>query len=117
MNRREEGTRGEGLVAAYLEQKGYRIRTTNYLCKTGEIDIVAELGQTLVFVEVKLRRSLQYGRPAEAVTPQKLQRIERTAQWYLTAHRLHDREARIDVAEVYRGPGGVRITHLENVTG
>ncbi len=68
-------------------------------------------------MEVKLRGGPRYGRPAESVTPRKLQRIERTAQWYLAAHRLHDRPARIDVAEVYRGPEGVRIAHLENVTG
>lgn len=117
MNLRQAGAGGEGLVAAYLEERGYRIRTCNYLCSTGEIDIIAEKAGIIVFVEVKTRRSASFGRPAEAVTPAKLRRITRTAEWYLSHHRLHGCPARIDVAEVFQGPEGVRIAYIENVTG
>lgn len=117
MNRRQDGTAGEEIVVDFLEKKGFRIKARNYLCKTGEIDIVAELGEIIVFVEVKARRNTNYGRPAEAVTPSKIRRIERTAQWYLSAKRLLNSPARIDVVEVWWTPEGVRIEHLENVTG
>lgn len=117
MNRRQDGTRGEAAVAEYLRDKGYVIRTCNYLCHTGEIDIIAEHKEVLVFVEVKARRNQNYGRPCEAVTPAKLKRIERTALWYMSANRLHDRNARIDVVELWWESSGMRIEHLENVTG
>ncbi len=117
MNRREDGSRGEEIVADFLREKGYSIKTCNYFCKTGEIDIIAEFKDIVVFIEVKARRNQNYGRPAEAVTPSKLKRIERTALWYLSANKLHDRQARIDVVEVWWESDGVRIEHLENVTG
>lgn len=117
MNRRQDGSIGEEMVSDFLKAKGYSIKVRNYLCKTGEIDIIAEKGGTLIFVEVKARRNQNYGRPAEAVTPSKLRRIERTAQWYMCANRMNDCPARIDVVEVWWTPDGVRIEHLENVTG
>lgn len=117
MNKREEGSHGESSAVAFLENKGFVIRERNFLCPTGEIDIIAEIKDILVFIEVKARRNQKYGRPAEAVTPAKLKRIERTALWYMSAYKLHHRSARIDVIEVWWEPGGVRIGHLENVTG
>lgn len=117
MNRRQDGSRGEEIVVDFLKKKGYTIKTCNYLCHTGEIDIIAEIGDIVVFVEVKARRNQNYGRPAEAVTPNKIKKIERTALWYMSANKLHHRPARIDVVEVLWENEGVRIEHLENVTG
>jgi len=117
MNKREEGSKGEEIVVNFLKNKGFTIKARNFLCPTGEIDIIAEIRDIVVFVEVKARRNQKYGRPAEAVTPNKLKRIERTALWYMSAHKLHHRPARIDVVEVWWEPEGVRIGHLENVTG
>ena len=117
MNRRQDGSRGEEIAVDFLVKKGFDIKTRNYLCKTGEIDIIAEHRGTVVFIEVKARRNASYGRPAEAVTPMKLRKIERTAQWYLCANRLTALPARIDVVEVWWTPEGVRVEHLENVTG
>ncbi len=117
MNRRQDGSKGEAIVVDFLKQKGFSIKTCNYFCKTGEIDIIAEIKDIIVFVEVKARRNQKYGRPAEAVTPNKLKRIERTALWYMSANKLHHRPARIDVVEVWWEPEGIRIEHLENVTG
>lgn len=117
MNRRHDGSAGEEIVVNFLQGKGFNIKARNYLCKTGEIDIVAEKSGIIIFVEVKARRNMHYGRPSEAVTPSKLRRIERTAEWYMCSNRLHNCPARIDVVEVWWTPEGVRIEHLENVTG
>lgn len=117
MNRRQDGSQGEEIVVDFLKKKGYNIKTCNYFSKTGEIDIIAEIRDIIVFIEVKARRNQNYGRPSEAVTPAKLKRIERTALWYMSANKLHHRPARIDVVEVWWENGTVRIEHLENVTG
>ena len=79
MNRRETGSRYEKQAAVFLEQKGYEILEMNFRCRRGEIDLVARDGEYLVFVEVKYRADLRCGRPAEAVTPAKIQRIRTAA--------------------------------------
>ncbi len=110
MNRRSIGAQGEADAKAFLLQKGARILETNYRRPTGEIDIIARQGKTLLFVEVKRRSSLRYGRPAEAVDRQKQAHILRTAQLYLQENRLADVPVRFDVIEVL--PGQIR--HIEN---
>jgi putative endonuclease len=110
MNRRSIGAQGEADARAYLQQKGARILETNYRRSTGEIDIIARQGRTLLFVEVKRRSSLRYGRPAEAVDRQKQAHILRTAELYLQENRLADTPLRFDVIEVL--PGQIR--HIEN---
>ena len=110
MNRRSIGAQGEADARAFLQQKGAKILEANYRRPTGEIDIIARLGKTLLFVEVKRRSSLRYGRPAEAVDRQKQAHILRTAQLYLQENRLGDVPVRFDVIEVL--PGQIR--HIEN---
>ena len=75
MNRRGYGSEGEYFVHDYLIGQGYRVLDMNYRRGPGEIDVIARKGDTVAFVEVKRRGSNRYGRPAEAVTPQKRQRI------------------------------------------
>ena len=103
MNRREVWVKGEVAAKRYLEGKGYRILAENYACKTGEIDIVAKDGETIVFVEVKARENAAFGEPIEAVTPQKVRKIALTAQQYLVRHGLLEADVRFDVAEVLGG--------------
>ena len=110
MNRRSIGAQGEADARVFLTQKGAKILEANYRRPTGEIDIIARLGKTLLFVEVKRRSSLRYGRPAEAVDRQKQAHILRTAQLYLQENRLGDVPVRFDVIEVL--PGQIR--HIEN---
>ena len=110
MNNRQMGARGEGDARRFLERKGAEILEMNYRRPTGEIDIIARQGKTLLFVEVKRRSSLRYGRPAEAVDRQKQSHILRTAQLYLQENRLTDVPVRFDVIEVL--PGQIR--HIEN---
>ena len=94
------GDRGEGLAETFLRKKGYRIRERNYRTKTGEIDIIAEDGNTLVFVEVKTRESIACGRPFEAVTAAKKRKLANTALLYLKNLRQVP-PCRFDVVSIY----------------
>lgn len=111
------GKWGERLVAEDLRKKGWKIRETNYRCRMGEIDLIAENSSYLVFVEVKLRKSNRFGQAAEAVTREKQRKLRTAAELYLAENptRL---QARFDVAEVY-APLGMNtpdpgISYLEN---
>ena len=107
MSRQELGQRGEECAAAFLERKGYRIAARNYRAKVGEIDIIAwQDRETLVFVEVKTRTGLSYGKPAEAVNYYKQRKIIRTAQWYLLEKHIDGCRCRFDVIEVYAMTAG-----------
>ena len=108
------GKKGEELAAAYLEEAGYRIIVRNYRCLFGEIDMVAEEGETLVFIEVKSRRSDAYGDPQLAVGPQKQKKISRISLHYLSEHRLRHRSARFDVVAVKLRPSGHQIELIRN---
>ena len=77
------GQRGEGLAVEFLKKKGYKIIKQNYKTRIGEIDIIADDGGTLVFVEVKTRESIAYGMPFEAVTRYKKRKIANVALLYL----------------------------------
>lgn len=101
MNKRLIGSRYEQEAAQYLKKQGYRILMLNYRCKIGEIDIVAMEGDTLVFCEVKYRKSLQYGFPAEAVDFTKQNTIRKIAGIYLMEHRIPaDSSIRFDVVSI-----------------
>ena len=99
------GRAGEDLAAAYLEERDYRIAARNYRVPAGEIDIVAVKGRTVIFVEVKTRRSVRCGTPAQAVGWYKQQKIIRTAYWFLQQAGISECECRFDVMEVYAGEG------------
>lgn len=111
------GKWGEEQVADRLRRQGWRIAARNFCCRLGEIDIIAENGIYLAFVEVKLRKNGQYGAACEAVTPSKQRKLRLTAQFYLMGHPT-GLQPRFDVAEVY-APQGVRtekpdIYYIEN---
>ena len=108
LTRIRTGKKGEELAAAHLAKAGYRIIERNYRCLFGEVDIVAEEGETLVFVEVKSRRSARYGDPQLAVGREKQKKISRVAMHYLTERHLC-RPARFDVVAVKLPPGQVGI--------
>ena len=112
---RRTGTWGEAQAAAYLRRRGYELLAHSYRCRFGEIDLIARKGGTVCFVEVKLRSSVQFGLPREAVTARKQERLRKTALFYLSEHEL-DCPARFDVAEIYAdGEGGpARIEYWEN---
>ena len=115
MNQREVGTRQESRAAEYLESLGYHILVRNFRCRFGEIDLIAWDRDILCFVEVKTRTNLDIALPREYVTPQKQNKLRKTARMYLAEKRL-DCPARFDVAEVYAEHGfdEARIEYLEN---
>ena len=111
------GRWGEETAAAYLRRRHYTIVAANYRCRLGEIDLIAENRDYLIFVEVKLRTNLRYGMPREYVTAKKQEKLRAAALLYLGMHGL-DAPARFDVAEVYtdvrRSARSTRIEYIEN---
>jgi putative endonuclease len=81
--RKRLGERGEDAAAAFLERSGMTVVERNWRCPTGEVDIVALDGETIVLCEVKTRRSTSKGTPEEAVTPAKRRRYAKLAAAYL----------------------------------
>jgi putative endonuclease len=94
---------------------GYRIRARNFRTRRGEIDLVAERGGEVVFVEVRYRTSASFGTPSETVGPRKRLRILRAASAYLAANGLGENPCRFDlVALTPAGAAGLEILHIEN---
>lgn len=111
----QKGHQGEDLAISFLIDANYEILDRNYKRSTGEIDIVTKKEDTIVFVEVKYRKNLDYGYPRESVTVKKQKRIGKTAQWYLKERKLFDVGVRFDVLEIYFEDDGQRIiNHFEN---
>jgi len=95
------GKRGEDLACEELERRGYAIIARRFRVRSGELDIVARDGATLVFVEVKTRTSREFGDAAEAVTRIKQLRMMRLAEEYLMRHHLQKCPCRFDVVSVH----------------
>ncbi|HXH86104.1 MAG TPA: YraN family protein [Nitrospira sp.] len=95
--RRLFGQEGEATAERYLRQKGYRIVAKNLRSSLGELDLVAEDGRVLVFVEVKARRTGQYGGAIHAVHRRKQEKLIQLASQYLARHHLSNRTCRFDV--------------------
>lgn len=94
------GQQNEALAAGHLQSHGYRILATNWRCKHGEIDIVAQHDATTVFVEVRSRHAATTESAFESITPRKRNRLIACAQTYLAAQRMEDVNWRIDVIAV-----------------
>jgi putative endonuclease len=110
------GRKGENRAAAFLKKKGMRILGRGVASRRGEIDLVALDGDTIVFVEVRTRQSLDAGHPAESVTLEKQARVTRAALAYLKRKRLWNRRTRFDVVAIL-WPEGVKepqIQHYQN---
>jgi putative endonuclease len=99
--RHAAGARAEALAAAYLEARGFAVLERNFRCRTGEIDLIARDGDTLVFIEVRLRRRGDYGGAAASIDGAKQRRIAIAAQHYL-ARRGAPPECRFDVVLLER---------------
>lgn len=115
--RKRAGDQGEEIASAFLTARGFRILERNFRCKGGEVDIIArEPGdKSLVFIEVKARRSLAYGVPQLAVTPFKQRQISKAAlTWLMKNHQL-DSNARFDViAILLHSDGNHAVEHIKN---
>ncbi len=95
------GRIGEELALEHIKKQGYAIREQNYRSRFGEIDLIAQQGKRIVFIEVKTRRSLKFGIPQAAVTPTKQQQISKVALDYLQTHGLLDVPCRFDVIAIF----------------
>jgi len=100
------GERGEAAAEGLLRRAGMKILERRFRVRFGEIDLIAEQGGQLIFVEVKTRRGSGYGRPAAAVTGIKRERMARVALAYLQRRSWLGRPCRFDVVEVLAAPGG-----------
>ena len=101
--RRAFGQAGEDEAAAWYRARGYTVIDRNWRCREGELDLVVARGRTLVFVEVKNRRTDRFGTPAEAITPRKQERLRTLARRYLEATGARPRSLRFDVVAILGG--------------
>ena len=119
MERRDTGILGEKLAGNFLKKRGYRILETNYRCPHGEIDIIAKHKDSLVFIEVRTKKSLNFGSPEESITSAKKERMRATASYYQQAHSDLPSLWRIDFVAVELGQKGepLRVELIENAVG
>lgn len=112
------GKTGEEIAAEYLLDIGYKIITRNFRCKQGEIDIIAKDKYELIFIEVKTRTTIKYGKPVEAVNELKQKHIEKVIKYYLYKNKVTNINIRIDVIEVYlkykQNKYAAKINHIKN---
>ncbi len=99
----EKGRQAEALALAHLQRRGLRLIARNYRCRAGEVDLVMQQGNSVVFVEVRSRTSAAFVNPKETVDWRKQRRIAKVAAHYLGAHReMANRPVRFDVVSVTR---------------
>jgi len=100
LNRQETGKLGEKLARKLLQKKGYHILETNFRCRAGEIDIVAQKEDCLVFVEVRTKSSRDFCTPEESITESKKERLITSALHYIDSHHDLPSSWRIDVVAI-----------------
>lgn len=111
-SRRDVQRAGEDAAAAFLRRRGMRILARNWRVRLGELDIVARHGRTLVFVEVKARRTDAFADPAVGVDHRKQQRLRRLAAAYLALERPAFADCRFDVVTVVLDARRPRVEHI-----
>lgn len=114
LGRIQTGKRGEDIAVDYLTRAGYRVIDRNYRCPFGEIDIVAKDKDTVVFVEVRSRKSEEFGDPQLSVGLDKQRRLSRIALNYIEEKGLHHCNARFDVVAVKMLPGNEEVELIQN---
>ena len=119
MTRRDTGILGEKLAWDFPEQRDYQILETNYRCREGEIDIIAKHKDSLVFIEVRTKRSLEFGSPEESITLAKTEKLRTVAAHYQQNHENLPVSWRIDVVAIVLGKNNKasRIELIENAVG
>ena len=94
---RGKGSQAEQLAAEFLEKRGMEIVKMNFhFGRYGEIDIIARDSGAVVFVEVKARKSFEYGSPVESITPRKIKALRRAAEGWLYLNKISDCSCRFD---------------------
>lgn len=112
---RAKGETGEEIAEEYLTGLGMKILKRNFrFGRSGEIDIIAEDGDALVFVEVKSAKSAAFGDPLGFVTPGKIKKLRRAAEGYLYINEISGKECRFDVVAVKIGDGDPKLEYVPN---
>ena len=114
IQKKEIGRKGEELALRFLKKRGYQIIERNYVCKMGEMDIIARDRDILVFVEVKTRTSTTFGPPQLAVNPKKQSQMSKVALYFLKEKKLEDVKARFDVVAILLGARGEEIELIKD---
>jgi putative endonuclease len=119
MKRRDTGILGEKLAKDFLKKRGYRIWEANYRCPEGEVDLIAKHKDYLVFIEVRTKKSTDFGTPEESITSAKKERLRAIASHYQQTHDNLPPLWRIDVVAVELDRRGKpsRIELIENAVG
>ena len=119
MNRKNSGILGEKLARDFLKKRGYRILETNYRCPHGEMDIIAGDKDILAFIEVRTKKSLEFGTPEESITAAKKERLKAITAHYLQTHDNLPQSLRIDVVAIELDAENkpTRIELIENAVG
>lgn len=114
-SKRDLGKEGEDIAAKYLTDKSFKILERNYHYGHGEIDIIAEDKDQLVFIEVKTRINLEFGEPEYAITARKITQIKKMAELYLFDKEIEEINCRFDVVAIVLGKSSKPIIkHYEN---
>ena len=114
MQKKELGKKGEEIAIRFLKKRGYRILEKNYVCKMGEMDIIAREKDTLAFIEVKTRTSTAFGPPQLAVNLTKQMQLSKVALYFLKEKKLEDVKARFDVVAILLRPTGEEIELIKD---
>ncbi len=109
------GTRGEDIAAAHLQAQGLRVVERNVRTRYGEVDIVAEDGDTLAFVEVRTRRSASFGTPEESITLRKRRRLAQLGEQYVHERGLVDQAWRVDVVAITLGGSAPDVRYYRGI--
>lgn len=114
MDKRQIGDLGESFAASYYEKTGYKVVCRNFTCRGGEIDVIAENDDTLIFVEVKTRKADSLTEPKQAVDKRKIHRLTVAANCFL-AEKESEKQIQFDVFEVWQNNGKVfKFNRIEN---
>lgn len=114
-NKKDIGNLGENIAKKYLENMEYRIITTNFRCKQGEIDIIAVDGEEVVFVEVKTRKNMNYGYAIDSIDYKKKSHIYKASKYFVYKYKLEKFCIRFDIVEIYLKENKYILNHLKNV--
>jgi putative endonuclease len=114
MEKKELGKKGEEVALRFLKKRGYRIIEQNYVCKMGEMDLIAKEKDTLAFIEVKTRTSTAFGPPQLAVNSSKQRQLSKVALYFLKEKKLEDVKARFDVVAIILGQNGEEIELIKD---
>jgi len=112
--KKEIGQRGEEMAVSFLKGLNYQILERNYRCKLGEVDIIARDNDTLVFIEVRTRSSLDFGLPQESINRRKRHQISKVALEFMLRKKMKNIPARFDVVAISLEPGKEKVDLIKD---